>query len=272
MITHWKLLVIVKIEVGITTKQHLTEHNKTGWQQELFEESLKGQHHAECDPVSQAVGGECTCLFRTIQDAFADERTPYVKRFKAPFHGPNKPFGAEMSCKPRSEKDIHRIHQSGNKRLPGMFMGHALPAQETCLLRTPSTVHVRRTSSSSSPAGRRCCARLRRTNINFCLPSMAGGDSHADNTVPWRPHSVEIEATEETHDFRSIFLWFPRSAVHSTGVIVPDASEVHRRGSADNIKFGHFGGRQQLEYRWKQNSLGRLDRMNTMPNSQEVGK
>ena len=48
--------------------------------------------------------------------------------FGEPFNGPIIPFGSLVECYPISSKDQSRIHQSGKKVLPGLFLGYALYA------------------------------------------------------------------------------------------------------------------------------------------------
>ena len=55
-------------------------------------------------------------------------KTPYERRFGMPFNGPVIPFGSLVEYYPISAKDQSRIHQFGNKVLPGLFLGYALYA------------------------------------------------------------------------------------------------------------------------------------------------
>ena len=47
---------------------------------------------------------ECHCYLRNIQDLFAGGRTPFERRFGAPFKGPVIPFGAMVEYHPVSAK------------------------------------------------------------------------------------------------------------------------------------------------------------------------
>ena len=71
---------------------------------------------------------ECTTYLRNIQDLLSDGKTPYERRFGEPSKGPIIPFGAIIEYYPISAKDQPRIHQFGEKVLPGLFLGHALYA------------------------------------------------------------------------------------------------------------------------------------------------
>ena len=54
----------------------------------------------------------------------ADPKTPYYLRFNEEFRGPVIPFGAEVTYKPSSDKDIARLHKFGSKVLSGVFLGY----------------------------------------------------------------------------------------------------------------------------------------------------
>ena len=71
---------------------------------------------------------ECYTYPRNIQDLLSDGKTPYERRFGEPFKGPIIPFGSLVEYYPISAKDQSRIHQFGNKVLPGLFLGYALYA------------------------------------------------------------------------------------------------------------------------------------------------
>ena len=51
--------------------------------------------------------------------------------FGEPLKGPIIPFGSLFEYYPISAKDQSRIHQFGNKVLPGLFLGYALNAGAT---------------------------------------------------------------------------------------------------------------------------------------------
>ena len=71
---------------------------------------------------------ECYTYLWNVQDLLSDGKTPYERRFVKPFKGPIIPFGSLVTYYPISAKDQSRIHQFGQKVLPGLFLGHALYA------------------------------------------------------------------------------------------------------------------------------------------------
>ena len=71
---------------------------------------------------------ECYTYLRNVTDLLSDGKTPYERRFGKPFEGPNIPFGSLVEYHPITAKDQSRIHQFGNKVLPGLFLGYALYA------------------------------------------------------------------------------------------------------------------------------------------------
>ena len=72
---------------------------------------------------------ECYCYLRNVQDLLADGKTPHERRFGESFKGPIIPFGALVEYLPSSARDQARIHQIGNRVLPGIFRGYALIAE-----------------------------------------------------------------------------------------------------------------------------------------------
>ena len=71
---------------------------------------------------------ECYCYLRNIQALLAGGKTPYGRRFGEPFQGPIIPFGGMFDYFPISAKDQSRLHQVGEKVLPGIHLGYALVA------------------------------------------------------------------------------------------------------------------------------------------------
>ena len=65
---------------------------------------------------------------RNIQDLLSDGKTPYERRFGEPCKGPIIPVGSLVEYYTISAKDQSRIHQFGQKVLPGLFLGYALYA------------------------------------------------------------------------------------------------------------------------------------------------
>ena len=64
---------------------------------------------------------------RNVTDLRSDGKTPY-ERFGQPFKGPIIPFGSRVEYHLITAKDQSRIHQFGQKVLPGLFLGYALYA------------------------------------------------------------------------------------------------------------------------------------------------
>ena len=69
----------------------------------------------------------CRCL-RNIQDLLSGGKTLHDRRCGEPFEGPVLPLGSTVECHPISAKDMSRLHQFGNKVLPGIFFGYVLHA------------------------------------------------------------------------------------------------------------------------------------------------
>ena len=62
---------------------------------------------------------ECYCYLRNIQDLLFDGKTPHERRIGDSFERPIIPFGSVVEYHPISAKDLLRLHQFGNKVLPG---------------------------------------------------------------------------------------------------------------------------------------------------------
>ena len=71
---------------------------------------------------------ECYTYLRNVKDLLSDGKTPSERRFGQPFKGPMIPFASLVEYYPTTAKDQSRIHQSGKKVLPGLFLGYALYA------------------------------------------------------------------------------------------------------------------------------------------------
>ena len=71
---------------------------------------------------------ECYTYRRNVTDLLSDWKTPYERRFGQPFEGPIISFGSLVEYHPITAKDQSRIHQFGQKVLPGLFLGYALYA------------------------------------------------------------------------------------------------------------------------------------------------
>ena len=61
-----------------------------------------------------------------VTDLLSDGKTPYERRFGEPFQRLIILFGSLVECHPITAKDQSRIHQFGQKVLPGSFFGYAL--------------------------------------------------------------------------------------------------------------------------------------------------
>ena len=71
---------------------------------------------------------ECYTCLRNVTDLLSDGKTSYKRRFGHSFKGPIIPFGSLVEHHHVIAKDQSRIHQSGKKVLPGLFLGYALYA------------------------------------------------------------------------------------------------------------------------------------------------
>ena len=77
----------------------------------------------------------CYCMLRNIVDMQAARvsedhskqhpaETSWERRFNQPFDGPAIPLGAEVKYKPSAPNGEKRLHQFGDKLLPGLFAGY----------------------------------------------------------------------------------------------------------------------------------------------------
>ena len=71
---------------------------------------------------------ECYTHLRNVTELLSDGKTPYERRFGQPLKGPIIPFWSLVEYHPITAKDQSRIHQFGQKVLPGLFFGYALYA------------------------------------------------------------------------------------------------------------------------------------------------
>ena len=62
---------------------------------------------------------ECYTYLRNVTDLLLDGKTPNERRFGQPFKGPIIPYGSLVEYYPKTAKDQSRIHQFGQKVLPG---------------------------------------------------------------------------------------------------------------------------------------------------------
>jgi hypothetical protein len=70
----------------------------------------------------------CYCFLRNVADKLQDGFTAYQNRYHRKFKGKLVPFGAAVSYKPSSPKDLDRLPKFGDKTLPGLFVGYHLHA------------------------------------------------------------------------------------------------------------------------------------------------
>ena len=71
---------------------------------------------------------ECYFYMRKVQDLLSDGETTCEGRSGEPPSGPKIPFGSMIENHPISSKDQSRLHQFGQKVLPGIFPGNVLYA------------------------------------------------------------------------------------------------------------------------------------------------
>ena len=77
--------------------------------------------------LTEAWWGEamkCYCFLRNTVDLLVGDETSWRKRFGSDFEGPLMPFGCDITYKPISPEDVQRLHQFGEKVLPGIFFGY----------------------------------------------------------------------------------------------------------------------------------------------------
>ena len=92
----------------------------------------------------QSCLGNVFATFEEFQDLLSNGKTSHERRFGVPFNGPVILFGISLEYHFISAKDISRLHQSGPKVLPGIFLGYALNVVRIWkggdgLVRTPRT-------------------------------------------------------------------------------------------------------------------------------------
>ena len=69
---------------------------------------------------------ECFTYLRKVTDLLSDGKTPYERRFGQPFQGPIIPLVHWLRIISFFSKDQSRIHQFGQKVLPGFFFRYVL--------------------------------------------------------------------------------------------------------------------------------------------------
>ena len=127
----WNSAKPVRTFPGIIVRQHhRSETNgiaeravrrvKEGTSAALLQSSLNENRWAD--------SMECDTYLRNVTDLLSDGKTPYERRFGQPSKGPIIPLGSLVEYYPITAKDQSRIHQFGEKVLPGLFLGYALYA------------------------------------------------------------------------------------------------------------------------------------------------
>ena len=69
---------------------------------------------------------ECYIYLRNVTDLLSDGKTPYERRFGQPIKGPLIPFGSLVEYHSFIAKDQSIIHQFGENKKLGLFLGYAL--------------------------------------------------------------------------------------------------------------------------------------------------
>ena len=67
---------------------------------------------------------ECFCFLYCITEVMHDGFTPYQTRFLKDYKGKIIPFGAYVEFTPTTPADIKLLHEMGEKKLPGIFLGY----------------------------------------------------------------------------------------------------------------------------------------------------
>ena len=130
----WNSAKPVKICPGIIARRHHDRSETNG----IAERAVRREKEGTSAVLLQsglneswwADSMECYTYLRNVTDLLSDGKTPYERRFGQPFKGPIIPFGSLVEYHPFTAKDQSRIHQFGEKVLPGLFLGHAWYAGE----------------------------------------------------------------------------------------------------------------------------------------------
>ena len=128
----WNLARPVRIFPGIIVRLHHIVQKQMGLLREQYAEEktvrLLYCWQSGLNENWWADSMECHSYLRNFQDLLSDGKTPYERHFGKPFKGPIIPFDSLIEYYPISAKDQSRIHQFGQKVLPGLFLGYALYA------------------------------------------------------------------------------------------------------------------------------------------------
>ena len=123
----WNLAKLVKIFPGIIVRQHHTDQKQMGFAERAVRRVKEGTSavllQSGLNESWWADSMECYTYLRNVTDLLSDGKTPYERRFGQPFKGPIFPLGSLVEYHPVTAKDQSRIHQSGKKVSPGLFLG-----------------------------------------------------------------------------------------------------------------------------------------------------
>ena len=126
----WNSAKLVKISPGIVVRLHPHISETNG----IAERAVRRVKESTSAVLLQsglneswwADSMESFTYMRNFTDLWSDGKTPYDRRFGQPFKGPIIPFGSLVEYHPITAKDQSKIHQIGEKVLPGLFLGYAL--------------------------------------------------------------------------------------------------------------------------------------------------
>ena len=128
----WNSAKLVKNSPGIHARPHHTDQRQNGIAERAVRRVKDGTSavllQSGLNEIWWADSMECYTYLRNVTDLLSDEKTPYERPFGQPFKGPIIPFGSLVEYHPITAKDQSRIHQFGNKVLPGLLFGYALYA------------------------------------------------------------------------------------------------------------------------------------------------
>ena len=122
----------MKISPGIIARLHHTDRETNGIAERAVRRVKEGTSavllQSGLNESWWADSMECYTYLRIVTDLLSDGKTPYERRFGQPIKGAIIPFGSLVEYYPKTSKDQSRIHQFGQKVLPGFFLGYALYA------------------------------------------------------------------------------------------------------------------------------------------------
>ena len=128
----WNLAKPVKIFPGIIVRRHHTDRKQVGLLREQYAEWKKVHLQYCCNQVGWKMVGRFHGMLylcaKRFKISYLMGRPPHERRLGQPFSGPIIPFGSLVEYHPKTAKDQSRIHQFGEKVLPGLFLGCVLYA------------------------------------------------------------------------------------------------------------------------------------------------